>query len=71
MNDVHRLGPDVFMFVTEGPECIKCHHAFTKEEIAEGEMSEVKKGPAKGRPMLILICPKCYQKNMIHKGKKS
>lgn len=68
---VYKLGPDVYMFVLEKPTCIKCGHEFTEEEIAKGEMGKVKKGPGKGRPMLTLICPKCRQKNIILKAKKS
>ena len=51
--------------------CKKCKHSFTEEEVLGGEMSEVKTGPAKGRPMLILICPKCSKKNVLYKAEKS
>ena len=61
----------IHIFFSEGPVCIKCRHAFTEEELEKGEMGEVMKGPAKGRPRLTLNCSKCHQKNIIIKGKTS
>lgn len=51
-------------YMSETPICGKCQHSFQKDEVAKAERSEVKAGPAKGQPMLILICPECGQRNL-------
>ena len=53
------------------PTCKRCSHLFTEEEVENGEVGVVKKGPAKGRTRITVFCPKCHQRNIIIKAKKA